>query len=70
MLYIIYLLAGVFIGVIVTVLIVMFRLGRLVFGYLKFQENDDGDPYLFLDLDRRPEEMLKHKYVLFRTPRE
>lgn len=36
------------------------------FGTIKWAQSEDG-PYLFLDMDRRPEEMQKYKYVVFRT---
>lgn len=36
------------------------------FGTIKWAQSEDG-PYLFLDMDRRPEEMQKYKYVVFKT---
>ena len=35
------------------------------FGTLKMMESDDGDPYLYLDMDRRPELIGKYKFVVF-----
>lgn len=36
------------------------------FGTIKWVQSEDG-PYLFLDMDKRPEEMQKYKYVVFKT---
>ena len=35
------------------------------FGTLKMMESDDGDPYLYLDMDKRPELIGKYKFVVF-----
>ena len=68
--YIIYLLAGVFIGVIITVLVFAMYHRSIIFGYLKMQDNDDGDPYLFMDLDKHPNELVNKKWVMFHVPRK
>lgn len=36
------------------------------FGTIKSVDSEDG-PYLYLDLDRRPEDMAKHTYVVFKV---
>ena len=37
------------------------------FGTIKMMPSDDGDPYLYLDMDRRPEGMGNYKYVVFKV---
>lgn len=36
-------------------------------GELKSIPGDEGKPYLFLDLDKRPDDIAKYRYVLFRV---
>ena len=48
-------------GVFATVLVMKER----KFGTLKMMESDDGDPYLYLDMDRHPELIGKYKFVVF-----
>ena len=48
-------------GVFATALVMKER----KFGTLKMMESDDGDPYLYLDMDRRPELIGKYKFVVF-----
>lgn len=36
-------------------------------GMLKKMESDEGDPYLYLDLDKHPNEIGNHRYVLFKV---
>ena len=48
-------------GVFATALVMKER----KFGTVKMMESDDGDPYLYLDMDRRPELIGKYKFVVF-----
>ena len=36
-------------------------------GELKSIPGDEGKPYLFLDLDKRPDDIAKYRYVLFKV---
>lgn len=36
-------------------------------GMLKKMESDEGDPYLYLDLDKHPNEIGNRQYVLFKV---
>lgn len=36
-------------------------------GMLKKMESDEGDPYLYLDLDKHPNEIGNCRYVLFKV---
>lgn len=67
MLYIIYMVAGVLIGIPIGMWIFGSAMSRLIFGTIKWVREEGEDPYLFLDMDKRPELMVDHKYVLFRT---
>ena len=53
---------GIFVGILVGVK----YMDEREFGIIKWAQSEDG-PYLFLDMDRRPEEMQKYKYVVFKT---
>ena len=66
MLYIIYLIAGILIGLPIGMFVFGSTMVRLIFGTIR-TAYDEGRPYLFLDMDKYPDEMLKHKYVLFRV---
>lgn len=66
MLYIIYMIAGILIGLPIGFIIFGSTMAKLIFGTLK-TAYDNGEPYLFLDMDKHPDEILKHKYVLFRV---
>ena len=39
------------------------------FGTIKMMESDDGDPYLYLDMDKRPEGIFDRRFVVFKTPK-
>lgn len=54
------------IGIFVGVMVGKVYDKRQAFGTIKWAQSEDG-PYLFLDMDRRPEEMIKYKYVVFKT---
>lgn len=62
-----YLVLGLAVGIFIGIF--MFGLGitRLIGGTLKSAENDDGDPYLFLDLDRHPDDIMNGNYAIFRV---
>ena len=64
--YIIYLIAGIAIGLSVGIFISAAALVRMNAGMLKTMYDDD-EPYLFLDLDKYPEEIVEHKFVVFRV---
>lgn len=59
---IVYLLLGFFIGVFFFALCC----SSLIYGTLKIAY-DDGQPYLFLDLDKHPDDILKRKFVIFKV---
>ena len=63
---------GLVIGLIVSIFIGLlstsWRMANRIFGTIKSTETDDGDgPYLYLDLDKRPELMADHKFVVFKV---
>lgn len=53
-------------GFIVGVLVASCCVIALTFGTIKSMDSEDG-PYLYLDLDKRPEEMAKHSFVVFKV---
>jgi hypothetical protein len=59
--------AGVLIGLPIGMFVFGSAMSRLIFGTIKWVREEGEDPYLFLDMDKRPELMADHKYVLFRT---
>lgn len=58
--------AALILGFIIGALDVCFWMARRIFGTIKWAQSEDG-PYLFLDMDKRPEEMVGHKYVIFKA---
>ena len=62
-----YLILGLCLGILIGMFLFAFGITRLIGGTLKSAENDDGDPYLFLDLDKHPEEIMVNKYAVFRV---
>ena len=71
MLYLVYLIAGIFIGIITNTFIFSMYIQSITYGQLIMKEDEDGgDPYLFLDLDKRPETIVDRKYVVFKGPRK
>ena len=66
MLYILYLLAGIFIGVLITFCIMIAILNNMSCGMLKYAY-DGEEKYLFLDLDKYPEDILRKKFVIFKV---
>lgn len=59
-----FLILGFIIGVIDTIVNVCVK---RTFGTIKWVKDGDDDPYLFLDMDMRPEKMAKYKFVVFKT---
>lgn len=68
-LHIIYLIGGFLLGIVPGMFLFALCVVKTSFGTLK-TAYDDGQPYLFLDLDRNPEEILKHNYVVFKVQKE
>lgn len=66
MLYIIYLIIGVAIGVIIMVAVNAFIISGMTYGTIR-QARDDGETYLFLELDRPPEDIKRRKRVVFKV---
>lgn len=45
-----------------------YKINVMPAGYLLYNNEDENeDPYLFLDLDIEPEQIMKEKYVVFET---
>lgn len=65
--YIAYLVLGLALGILIGMFLFAFGFVNMVGGTLKSAENDDGDPYLFLDLDRHPNDILSRKYAVFKV---
>ena len=53
-------------GFILGTLFMAYGIARKIFGTIKSMDSEDG-PYLYLDLDKRPEEMAKHSFVVFKV---
>ena len=53
---------GMFVGTVIGVK----YMTKKSFGTIKWAWSEDG-PYLFLDMDRKPEEMQGCQYVVFKT---
>lgn len=59
---------GLIVGIFIGLLSTSWRMANRIFGTIKSTESDDGDgPYLYLDLDKRPEEMTKYQFVVFKV---
>ena len=58
MLYIIYLIGGIVIGIMGTSLFWIYYIYNSTYGTLR-QAHDDGETYLFLELDKAPEKIKK-----------
>lgn len=54
------------IGIFTGTVMVRHHYNKRAFGTLKWAQSEDG-PYLFLDMDRPPENMPKHSFVVFKT---
>jgi hypothetical protein len=64
LLYAIYLIGGFLIGCIVGTAFWARYIKLITYGTLK-KQTDDGETYLFLDLDVPPEKLLKRQRVVF-----
>lgn len=64
--YWIQVIAALILGFIIGALDVCAWVVRRTFGTIKWAQSEDG-PYLFLDMDKRPEEMVGCKFVVFKT---
>ena len=64
LLYAIYLIGGFLIGCIVETAFWTRYIKLITYGTLK-KQTDDGETYLFLDLDVPPEKLLKRQRVVF-----
>lgn len=64
--YWIQIIAALVLGFIFGVIYVCVWMVRRTFGTIKWAKSEDG-PYLFLDMDKRPEEMVGHAFVVFKT---
>lgn len=53
-------------GFILGILFMAYGIARKIFGTIKSMDSEDG-PYLYLDLDKRPELMAYHKFVVFKV---
>lgn len=59
---------GLVIGFIFGMIMCAFVDRERTFGTIKWVKPEDEDkPYLFLDMDKKPELMVGHKYVVFKT---
>lgn len=65
-LYIVYLIGGILIGLGVGTAFWCNYINAITYGTLK-QASDDGETYLFLDLDETPERILRRDRVVFRV---
>ena len=66
MLYIIYLVGGICIGFMVSIFFCANYIHYNTYGTIR-QAHDDGETYLFLELDRPPEEIKQRKRVVFKV---
>lgn len=57
---------GLIVGVFIGLLSTSWRMANRIFGTIKSMDSEDG-PYLYLDLDKRPELMANHKFVVFKV---
>lgn len=62
-----YLVLGLAVGILIGMFLFAFGFVGMVGGTLKSADNDDGDPYLFLDLDRHPNDILRRNYAVFKV---
>ena len=54
------------VGFILGFLFMAYGVARKIFGTIKSVDSEDG-PYLYLDLDKQPELMADHKFVVFKV---
>lgn len=67
MIYVVCTVAGFIFGFFLSYIIFITKEADKTFGYIKKADNDDGGIYLFLDLDRFPEEMEDYRDILFKV---
>ena len=68
MLYAICIIFGVLLGIFIGVFMMALGANKALFGTLKTAYDEDGNnPYLFLDMDKEPEEIFSHNYVIFKV---
>ena len=65
MIYIIYLIAGVIIGVFISICIFAAYIMNHTYGQIKSAHDSDGT-YLFLELEDNPEIFMSKKYAIFK----
>ena len=68
---------GLAIGIFIGMFMFAFYMVSITYGQLRIADANDGDdPYLYLELDKKPTDITDRKYVVFRvnpnkiTPRE
>ena len=66
LLYIIYLIGGILIGCIISAFFWVNYIRAITYGTLR-QAHDEDETYLFLELDRRPEDIKKWDQVVFKV---
>lgn len=64
--YIFFILIGVLIGIIIGTFMFAVSMVKATSGMLKMMYDGD-ESYLFLDLDKYPEEIMQKKYVVFKV---
>lgn len=65
MLYLIYLLVGIVIGMFISICIFIAYIINNTYGKIK-SARDDGETYLFLELKDNPEVFMSKKYAIFK----
>ena len=58
---------GLIIGFIIGSIFIAKTQVKRAFGTIKWVSDDDKTPYLYLDMDRPPEQMIGESYVIFKT---
>jgi len=69
MLYIIYLMGGILIGIMVSSFGWLNYIRNHTYGTLK-QAHDEGETYLFLELSTTPDEIKRHERVVFKVSKD
>ena len=62
-----YLIIGLCVGILIGMFLFAFGMVGMIGGTLKSADNDDGDPYLFLDLDENPDKIMSRHYAVFKV---
>lgn len=69
MVYFLCIILGITIGAFISLFFAALYMSKKIFGTLKTMY-DDGEAYLFLDMDQHPEDIHNNNFVIFRVEKD